>query len=127
MPRRELRHRKQRAVLWGVSGKDSFNEPTFSVPIEIDVRWKFGRREVTGSQGTPMSVDATVIIGQEIVVDSLMWLGTLESWYGLGSSGTDIGMHQVVSYNETPDITGRHLRRSVMLSSYRDRRPLVAE
>ncbi len=107
------------AVLWEKIGTDSHGEATHGEPDEIDCRWVGKPRAVMGSNNEPITVDATAIVEQDIPLLSLMWLGTLNEYYGAGSSGDDVRLMEVVAIPKADDIKGRHTRRSVRLKLYR--------
>jgi len=116
----------QKAVLWTaqtVRGRklvDAYGEAKVNAPVEIDVRWVFGRSEVLDSSGTAVAVDATAEVEQEVPEGSQMWLGALEDWLGTGSGDEDSGLMYVKAYNEALDIKGRVAARTVGLMYFRD-------
>jgi hypothetical protein len=120
MPPLERMDRRQTAVLWGKSGVDRYGEPKVAEPDEIEVRWVTGRKESTAKDGSTIALDAEAIVGQRIAVGSQMWLGTLEEWYGTGSSGDATEVMRVATYEEVPDIKGRNVQRVVGLMRFRD-------
>lgn len=119
MPSIETFHRHQKAVLWTRAGTTEFNEPAFSTPIELDVRWEWTQEESLDEAGSPIIVEAMVVVDREIQEGSLMWLGELEDWYGTGSAGDDDYRMRVLRYNEVPDLKGRNYRRTVALVRFR--------
>lgn len=123
MPPIEEHDRWQKAVHWPITGKTRHNEPTKGAAEELDARWKWGRRSVTSAQGTPVAVDATVIVVQEVAVGDLMWLGELSEWNATGSAGPNTSVMEVLTYSETPDIKGRFVRYELGLAYFRDRMP----
>ena len=125
MPAIEDEDLNQTAVLWPWTGVDAYNEPTRGEPEEIDVRWNTKRREVTGPTGTPMALDATVIVAQSVVVGSLLMLSALEDVVGTGNPNAEV--MQVMSYSETPDLRGIEVRREVGLVRFRGTLPEYAD
>lgn len=130
MPPMETAYRRQTAVLWEWLREDAYNEPVLDEPVEIAVRWKWGRREALSPQGTPIAVDATVVVAQDIAVGSLLYEGTLNEWYGhsgtgSGSAGQDTALMQVVTFSSTPDLKNRNRRRTAGLVYFRDEMPEV--
>jgi hypothetical protein len=137
LPAPELSHRLQSAVLWAVNGYDTYGVATVGTPIEINVRWKSVRKEVLGPQGNPIGIDAIARVDRKIHVGSIMWLGTLNQWFGNrqylaeignaipapGSSGQDTELMQVINYNETVDLKGRYYSRVVNLMHYKNTLP----
>lgn len=123
MPSIEQRDRFQKAVLWEADGFDGFGRPKVSSPVELNVRWKYERRQSVNNEGVPIAVDATVVVNQLIPVGSCMWLGELADWYGTGSNDNTESIMEVLSYKETPDIRNRGIRYSVSLAFYKNQLP----
>lgn len=123
MPAPEAACRLQTAVLWSKIGDDDYGEPLRDDPEEINVRWVQRRTASLDANGNTISLDATVVVNQEIVVGSLLWLGALSSWTGTGSAGDDTELMIVATYNETPDLKNREIRRMVGLRRFRDSLP----
>jgi hypothetical protein len=121
MPPIETMEMHQRAVLWEMSGYDTYGQPTVSsTPIEISVRWEWKHEEEKTTDKYEVLLDAIVVVDREIAEGSNMWLGTLSDWYGTGSAGDDSEVLQVKFYNEVPDLKDRYIRRTVGLSFFRD-------
>jgi hypothetical protein len=120
MPPIETSDRHQTAVLWASSGRDAYGDPTVATPTELSVRWQLKRGETIGPEGTVVALDGVVVVDRRVAIGSQMWLGTLEDWYGTGSAGDDSEVYEVMTYNETPDIKDRYVRRTVGLKKYRD-------
>jgi hypothetical protein len=123
MPALETEGRLQKAVYWAKTGHSADGEATIAAPVELEVRWNNKQRVAINAQGTPVAVDAVVVVAQEIIVGSTMWLGELADWYGTGSAGDDSGVMEVLTYNETPDLKKRNYRRTVGLVFYKDTLP----
>jgi hypothetical protein len=129
MPAQELAFRRQRAILWPLltpasAGRQKFNEPLKGDPVELSVRWDDQQKEILGSNGTPVRVDAVVIVDRRIAIDSLMVKGTLSEWLGTGSAtAQDPTVMQVIVFNEVPDIKNRVSYREVGLIRFRSSLP----
>lgn len=115
MPAHETAWRTQTAVLWEPSGTDGYGQATFASPVEVDVRWKYANTEMVGADGKPVAIDATVVVAQEVPVNSRMWLGSLSEWLGTGSGDSAEPLMRVLTYRYTPDIKGRNFRRTLGL------------
>jgi hypothetical protein len=121
MPPIETMEMHQRAVLWEMSGYDTYGQPTVpSTPVEISVRWEWKHEEEKTTDKYEVLLDAIVVVDREIAEGSNMWLGTVSDWYGTGSAGDDSEVLQVKFYNEVPDLKDRYIRRTVGLSFFRD-------
>lgn len=119
----ESAFRRQKAVLWVAVGVNDHGEATYSTPIQITVRWNNKQSQVNGPQNVPVMVDALAVVDREIPTGSLMWKGPITEWYGTGSGPGETSIMEVVAYNETPDIKGRSLRRTVGLTFFRGTLP----
>lgn len=130
MPPIETAFRRQTAVLWELLRVDAYNEPVVDAPVEIACRWKWGTAQQAGPQGTPITVDATVVVAQDVTIGSLMFEGDLNDWLGhsgsgSGSAGDYSSIMEVVSANFTPDLKARNTRRTLGLRYFRDDFPEV--
>ena len=126
MPHMELSYRRQKAVLWEATGVDDYNEPIVSAPEELDCRWVNKRREMVGNDGTPIAVDATVVVDREIPINSLMWEGSLDDLpAGTSFTVADGQIMKVLLCNRTPDIKARVNRYTAGLMRFRDVLPEV--
>lgn len=122
MPPIETMEMHQKAVLWPMTGYDTYGQPQVSsIPIEISVRWEWKHEEEKSTDRYQVLLDAMVVVDRAIEEGSNMWLGTLSDWYGTGSSGEDSEVLQVKFYNEIPDLKDRCIRRTVGLSFFRDK------
>lgn len=128
MPAVEESYRRQKALLWAASGYDDYGRPKRdALSTELDVRWLYVKGRVVDPEGNNIQTDAQVVVAQEIVVGSLMWLGSLVDLAaelpGTGT-GTDLiptsNLYEVVKYEYTPDIKGREFRRMVHLRRFTD-------
>lgn len=121
--------RTQLAVLWPMTSVSSLNEPVLGSPVEISVRWNTKTSEWLDAQGNEEIRDGIAVVAQDIAIGSLMWLapdqtqGALEQWYGTGSAGNTAQLFEVKAFNSTPDIKGRHRRRTVNLMRFKGHLP----
>lgn len=123
MPKPETSFRRQWAVLWPAGGYDEFGQPTVGEPQEIQVRWVNRQSRALSPEGNTITLDASVVTVEDIPVGSIMWEGTLDDWYGIGSAGQDSGLMEVVSADYTPDLKGRVWRKNLGLKFYKDTLP----
>lgn len=124
MPPLERMDRKQTALYWEWRGKDRYGHPVVSPdPVELRVRWINRQQEVLDRQGNTMAVDGTVILGQAVVVGSILWLGSLDDLPGTGTAAPDSGLVQVITYDETSDIKNRFVRREATFMRFTDSLP----
>lgn len=114
-------YRFQKAVLWTFAGYDGHGDVKVNAAAEIDVRWEERRRETLDANGNSIAIDATVVLGQEIAVGSILWLGALAD-----VATPPVNLKQVVVYNSTPDVKAREFRRTVGLVKYSNELPTLA-
>lgn len=123
MPQMEVAYLTDWVVLWEATGIDDDGEVTIGAPVEVRARWVDGRAETVDRKGDPIALDALAVVAQPVPDGSLLWLGTLEDWYGTGSAGAGVGLHQVKTASRTPDLKGRGQRRTLGLQRFKDRLP----
>lgn len=121
MPAFETMDLHDTAVLWVRSGKDKYNEPTVTAPIEVMVRWTFTDSRMVNKNGDEVQLDAEVVVSRDVPYDSLLWLGTLSDWQGVGSGGQDTELMQVKVKRYAQDIKGRNTRRTLGLMRYKNK------
>lgn len=120
MPSLEQMDRNQWALWWDPVGVDEHNRRTFRPPAAFRVRWVQKRRELTNAQGDTLVTDGTVVLGRDIPVGSLLWLGEEADWYGTGSNNEDDRVMEVISVDKTPDLKGRVTRYEATVMRYTD-------
>lgn len=121
MPSPESANLVQRAVLWSFSNVDDYGNVVVNSPVEIRVRWE----GATGQQLIPltaseMDVATTVYVDRYIPLRSLLWFGRLRD---VPSPVTELG--EVKNYNDTPDIKGRSVLKTVSIIRYGNSLPIV--
>lgn len=109
------------AVYWEASGdRDRQGDPIFSSPREVSCRWEHVHYEMTDPSGDKVVVDARVSLNEPVRDDSLLYLGTLLKWYGVGSgSVNDQNLMQVIQSVRADDTRGRDTRYEALLRYYR--------
>lgn len=121
MPHQETTSRHQKAVLWAASGFDDNGKVKVAAAVEINVRREEKRTETLDPTGNTIAADATVVVNQDIVVGSIMWLGELED-----VADPPVNLWAVIDFNKIPDIKGRAYRRTVMLMRHSNELPELA-
>ena len=131
MPAQETAFRRQKALYWAASGFDSHGEHKRAAEsVELDVRWSNAKAKSLDPQGNVIMVDATVTLGQDVLVGSIMWEGSQDDLEE-GESGTGVGsdvvpdadLFQVVTFNKMPDLKGRAFTRVAGLKRYGKQMP----
>lgn len=118
----ETTARHQWAVLWAASGLDTHGRQTVEPPVEIQVRWKHTQRMGSDARGNPVSIDAQVVVAQDVPMGSVMWEGKLDDLPGT-SYVPESDVMEVVGQDTVPDIKGRNVHRVLSLSRSSDSLP----
>ena len=69
--------RRQRAVLWVMTGYGDNGQPTYSTAREIRVRWEEKTEEMTGVNTSKFVSKAMIYVGEDIPLRSILWLGKI--------------------------------------------------
>lgn len=112
----------QKAVLWMYNGDDDYGDPKVDASVEIDCRWEKRRSQSQDAEGNAIAVEAEVVVGREIKVDSILWKGEKNDYDA--STATDY--MQVKVYDEVPDVRNRYVERIVKLVKWGDTLPSLA-
>lgn len=120
MTMQERAYRRQKALYFEATGVDEFGQDTVADPIEIVVRWNWVVKSMTGPEGTPVRVDATVVTDRELTVGSTMVESSLENWYGTGSPVGEHTLMEIVAVNITKDIKARNTLYTVGLAYFKE-------
>ncbi|GAF90885.1 unnamed protein product [marine sediment metagenome] len=123
MPTVETSDRNQKAVYWPLISYDNDGEPTLAAAEEIDVRWNEAQKQGTDPDGNTVSIDAEVVVGEDIDPNSEMWLGTLAAYGDLEEAPI---RYRVVGFTKTPDLKGRNYHRLLLLSRLSSKTPNLA-
>ena len=119
----ETFHLHQKAALWTRSGYNDQGEQTVSsTPVELSVRWEWGRRLMMDPMGNSIMVDAEVAVDREIAVGSRMWLGKVVDLPGTSFTPEDYQC-LVTVYDESPNLRNTQIRRIVGLKRLHDTLP----
>lgn len=108
MPFHGYANRTDVIVCWPVVGTAANGQPVVSdVAEERECWWDSTTRTVTGPDGEPRAVDATVGgLETELPVGSAVWKGTIEDIPGTGQVPTQDVM-RVLTSTEERDVRGR--------------------
>jgi len=134
MPAPELAFREQKAVYWEAIGFDEYGQyKRASFSNELSVRWVNKRRDAMDAKGNIIATDATVVVDRYIPVGSIFYEGALSELAGdVAGTGTgtdfvpaadEVTLFEVMTYNETPDLKNRFIRRTVGLKRLSDTIP----
>lgn len=111
----------QTAVYWEKVGENIHLEEILAAPREILCRWIDGETELPDAQGNPIAVQAVAVVKEDLVIGSILRLGTLASYIGSGSALTDDDIAYIQITNKVPDLDVKNYYRSVGLVRYGNR------
>lgn len=128
MPVLEKMDLNQTAVLWLKLSENQYAQPVVNpVGVEIRVRWNDKRTQRQDKDGNPIFYDATVVVSQDVPVDSILWLGELADIPGSADPPVpESDLFKVSKINTALDLKGRpnHRRRELMLDRFNDTLPV---
>ncbi len=124
MPAFETMDLTDEALLWAPAGIDpNFGETTVGSPVQIPCRWVPSKAKVEDDKGNTITLDAQVVVMQDIAPGSKMWLGNMTAWNSSGNGSISNGLMEVKTTSKAKDIKGRFIRRTLGLMRYRDTLP----
>lgn len=120
MPPMETSERHQKATLWMPGPVNRYGELTALTPREIMVRWENKTSQMIDPQGEEVTVDAMVVVAEDLPIGAILWLGALADWPGTGLGKTVGGVSRVIATKNTPDVKGRAFRKVCGVKKYKD-------
>jgi len=114
----------QKAVLWrrrtSMPVANDYGDTIVDDPVEINCRWVWTKRVSRAADDSEVTIDASVVVLEEIEEGSLLWLGELADLPGTGTADfPDADLCEVVTEKNTPSIHNRFRRRTVNISRYK--------
>lgn len=126
MPPLEHMDLTDRAVLWVRVRADRQGFPLVAPQVEIAVRWEEGQIELVDPDGQKMVVDAQIASNRDIVIGSLLWLGSADDLREqFGTAGPGAGLYEVQFAIKGKDLKGRVTRYEFALKRFRDALPNI--
>lgn len=126
MPSPETFQRNQDAVVWFKTGDDQRGEPLLAEPVELKVRYERGRSAGFMAQVEGGSYDGILVVDRPIPDGSLVYLGSMDRWLGVGSGSQMTQatlLYQTTRYEEVPDDKGREVWRECRMERFRGKLP----
>lgn len=134
MPAMEDADLTQNVTIWAVSGiPDRHGVQKVGEPEEILARWELsggwgssirkGRFNPRDAFSSTIEVDALLFTSTDMTEGTIVYLDTLDEYYGVGSAGDATNLYEVVSFAKIPDDKGRNFRRISALARHRDTLP----
>lgn len=117
----------EKMVYWAVVAHDREGFPLLSSPVELSVRWEEFQREMLSPTGERMSVDVTIATTQNLVMNSLVWEGSLEDLADIVGTSyiPESGIYEVVNKARAKSLQGEVTRYEFGISRYKDTLPRV--
>lgn len=112
-----LKYRRQTALLWSIRGYDVDSKPVYDAPREIKVRWIIAEQSVRKATGELTKIAAIAILGEDVIVGSLMWLGTTDDWESIEGIGP-AKVCEVIGFKKVSDPRNRFHHREAQLAFY---------
>lgn len=128
MPTPERSDQLQDALYWeyqGLIDGEVQLAPKVQLSPPFGVRFNMTRHDGKDPKGQKIALDGSLVATTQLVMNSLVWPGTLDDWYGTGSgtgSGSgdfDAEVMQIVTVTLVPDIKNREVSRKYGLMRYR--------
>ena len=76
----------QTCVFWGSPAEDGYGGKTFAEPVELSCRWEEKTQLIRLDDGNEISSRAVVYVLQDVDVEGMMYLGTLDDLYDITES-----------------------------------------
>jgi hypothetical protein len=89
--------------------------------IPIKVRWTEGQQEALDEHGSPIRLDARVVVDRSIAIGSILWLGKLTDF----DSDNTSDLFEVTTIKETKNLRANQTRRVLGLQRYSDTLPPI--
>ncbi len=99
----------QTAVYWEPSGRDAYGQPLYSSPIEVSCRWSYLVNTEVFGQGEQQVANIQVFLTDRVLVNGLLYRGTLEEVMELQfpSDPRQAGAVEIAQVQEAFDHKGR--------------------
>ena len=124
MPPQETDFRTTKVIYWAKSGDDDYGEPTVSTGIELEVRIEEGNAEILDPGGNSIGTDLSLILKQDVLVNSIIWIGTEDDLPDDLTTLTDL--YTIVGFIKVPDVKGIDYYREAQLKRHSDTLPTVS-
>jgi hypothetical protein len=106
---------RQVAVYWGVKRFDNSGRPMYEQPVEIKCRWEDIHEQFVDDQGHDHVTTAIVMVDRDLVVQGVLWLGSLEQVTSETSPFENKGAFEIKKFDKIPNRAGTKWFREVSL------------
>jgi len=94
------------AVYWAANGLDNYGQPSYASAVEIDCRWIDKVEEYLDGQGEKKISNAHVMVTQQLVLNGMLYLGTIVDLAGATDPKQIVGAYEIRQKLELKDIDG---------------------
>lgn len=98
-------------VLWVLSSRDSHGEILLSSPVNVMARFVRRRNIGLDREGNPISLDAQAALDRDVILDSIMWEGTIATLPTNGIFTIDSPLYAVSNRSTAEDIKYARFKR----------------
>lgn len=106
---------RQTAVYWPRLGEDDYGQPVYDAPVEIKVRWEDVNEQFLDQQGATEISRAKIYVDRDLNVGDAIRLGALSTMDYPQDPCENTGVHEIRSFQKTPDIRAKNFLRVVMV------------
>ena len=98
----------QKAVYWGTPVTDGYGKLTFSVPVEIDVRWEDKMELFLTFNGKEKLSQAVIYSETDMDIDGYLYLGLLSELSTAEKTNPllEVTAYPIKQFKKSPDLTG---------------------
>ncbi len=108
-------HLKQKAVYWSFLENDTYGQPTWNAPVEIDVRWENITVEFMDSEGERQQSRARVYLDRNAEVKDVLLLGNLTSSVDEDDPKANDGAWEIRKFEDLPNIPATQALKTAFL------------
>lgn len=111
------RNHKQTCVYWGSPTADGWGGRTYGDPVELACRWEDKQEKFVNAQGEEHVSQSIVYLGQDVVVNGYLYLGTLADISSAqeGDPESVSGAHLIQAFSKIPNIKATEYERTAWL------------
>ena len=111
------KYHKQTCVYWGSPTNDGWGGRTYGDPVELSCRWEDKQEKFVNAQGEEHISRSIVYLGQDVVVNGYLYLGTLTDLSSAqeGDPEAVTGAYLIQAFGKIPNIKGTDYERTAWL------------
>jgi len=106
-----IKNLKQTATYWGSPVASGSGGYTFASPVAVDVRWEKRQELFITAEGKEELSKAVVYIGQDVVLNGYLYLGTSTE----ANPKDQEGSFEIRAFSKIPTLKGNYYQRKIWL------------